>query len=66
MMLREGIIASKLQLTQRIYKGSPGQPIGTIRRCQTRELDWDKMFDLAIDPEKQRYRVESPPENQDT
>ena len=32
-----------------------------------RELDWEKMFDLAIDSEKaRRYRAESKPENEDT
>jgi len=32
-----------------------------------RSLDWTKMFELAIDPEKaKRYRAESSPENEDT
>ena len=32
-----------------------------------RDLDWEKMFDLAIDSEKaRRYRAESKPENADT
>ena len=32
-----------------------------------RNLDWDKMFELAIDPEKaRRYRASSVPEKEDT
>lgn len=31
-----------------------------------RDLDWQKMFELSIDPEKaRRYRAESKPENED-
>jgi len=32
-----------------------------------RNLDWSKMFQLAIDPEKaRRYRAESQPDSEDT
>jgi len=32
-----------------------------------RSLDWERMFELAIDPAKARlYRVESQPEEKDT
>ena len=32
-----------------------------------KKLDWEKMFTLAIDPEKaRRYRAESKPEREDT
>ena len=32
-----------------------------------KQLDWDKMFELAIDPEKARaYRESSEPEKEDT
>ena len=67
--MKEGIIASKIAAhAADIAKGLPGAAdwdyqMGVARR----ELDWDKMFDLAIDPEKaKRYRAESTPENQDT
>ena len=67
--VKEGIIASKIAAhAADIAKGLPGAAdwdyqMGVARR----ELDWDKMFDLAIDPEKaKRYRAESTPENQDT
>lgn len=67
--VKEGIIASKIAAhAADIAKGLPGAAdwdyqMGVARR----ELDWDKMFGLAIDPEKaKRYRAESTPENQDT
>ncbi|WP_195266981.1 phosphomethylpyrimidine synthase ThiC [Eubacterium sp. 1001713B170207_170306_E7] len=67
--VKEGIIASKIAAhAADIAKGLPGAAdwdyqMGVARR----ELNWDKMFDLAIDPEKaRRYRAESTPENQDT
>ena len=67
--VKQGIIASRIAAhAADIAKGLPGAAdwdyqMGVARR----ELDWDKMFDLAIDPEKaKRYRAESTPENQDT
>ena len=67
--VKEGIIASKIAAhAADIAKGLPGAAdwdyqMGVARR----ELAWEKMFGLAIDPEKaKRYRAESTPENQDT
>ena len=67
--VKEGIIASKIAAhAADIAKGIPGaadwdRAMGEARRA----LDWEKMFDLAIDPEKaRRYRAESTPENADT
>ena len=67
--VKEGIIASKIAAhAADIAKVLPGAAdwdyqMGVARR----ELDWEKMFGLAIDPEKaKRYRAESTPENQDT
>ena len=67
--VKEGIIASKIEAhAADIAKGLPGAAdwdyqMGVARR----ELAWEKMFGLAIDPEKaKRYRAESTPENQDT
>ncbi|MDO4289478.1 MAG: phosphomethylpyrimidine synthase ThiC [Eubacterium sp.] len=67
--VKEGIIASKIAAhAADIAKGIPGaadwdHAMGEARR----ELNWEKMFDLAIDPEKaRRYRAESTPENADT
>ena len=67
--VKEGIIASKIAAhAADIAKGLPGAAdwdyqMGVARR----ELDWEKMFGLAIDHEKaKRYRAESTPENQDT
>ena len=67
--VKEGIIASQIAAhASDIAKGLPGAAdwdyqMGVARR----ELDWEKMFGLAIDPEKaKRYRAESTPENQDT
>jgi len=32
-----------------------------------KKLDWEQMFDVAIDPEKaRRYRAEAAPEKEDT
>lgn len=67
--VKEGIIASKIAAhAADIAKGLPGAADWDYQMdVARRELDWDKMFDLAIDPEKaKRYRAESTPENQDT
>ncbi|MCC3867403.1 phosphomethylpyrimidine synthase ThiC [Terrisporobacter mayombei] len=67
--VKEGIIASKIAAhAADIAKGVKGatdwdNEISKARR----DLDWEKMFDLAIDSEKaRRYRTESKPENEDT
>ncbi|MDF9407393.1 phosphomethylpyrimidine synthase ThiC [Pelotomaculum isophthalicicum JI] len=67
--MKEGIIASRIAAhAADIAKGIPGarmwdDAMSTARR----NLDWERMFELAIDPEKARlYRVESQPEEKDT
>lgn len=67
--VKEGIIASKIAAhAADIAKGVKGatdwdNEISEARR----DLNWEKMFDLAIDGEKaRRYRTESKPENEDT
>ncbi len=67
--VREGIIATKIAAhAADIAKGVPGaidwdNQMGTARHM----LDWNAMFDLAIDPEKaRRYRESSKPEKEDT
>lgn len=67
--VKEGIVASKIAAhAADIAKGLPGardwdREMSTARK----NLDWEKMFSLAIDPEKaRRYREESMPEHADT
>ena len=66
---KQGIIASKIAAhAADIAKGIPGATDWDNAMSQARrDLDWEKMFDLAIDSEKaRRYRAESKPENEDT
>ena len=67
--MKEGIIAAKIAAhAADIAKGIPGakdwdKAMSTARK----NLDWEKMFELAIDPEKpRRYREESTPAHSDT
>lgn len=67
--MKEGIIASRIAAhAADIAKGVPGaarwdEEMSAARRS----LDWTRMFELAMDPEKAvRYRSESTPENEDT
>lgn len=67
--VREGIIASKIAAhAADVAKGIPealqwDHDMAVARR----NLDWDKQFELAIDPEKaKRYRATSTPEREDT
>ncbi|MEG2897078.1 MAG: phosphomethylpyrimidine synthase ThiC [Eubacterium sp.] len=67
--VKEGIIASKIAAhAADVAKGLPGAADWDYKMSEARrELNWDKMFDLAIDPEKaKRYRAASTPENSDT
>jgi phosphomethylpyrimidine synthase len=51
-----------------VAKGLPGAKDWDYEMSEARRnLDWEKQFDLAIDPEKaRRYRAESKPEKEDT
>lgn len=65
----EGIIATKIAAhAADIANGLPGARDWDNKMSKARqELDWEKMFDLAIDPEKaRRFRAESTPEHEDT
>ncbi|MEG0050817.1 MAG: phosphomethylpyrimidine synthase ThiC [Terrisporobacter sp.] len=67
--VKEGIIASKIAAhAADIAKGVKGATDWDNEMSKARrDLDWEKMFDLAIDSEKaRRYREESKPENEDT
>ena len=67
--VKEGIIASKIAAhAADIAKGVKGATDWDNEMSKARrDLDWKKMFDLAIDSEKaRRYRTESKPENEDT
>lgn len=67
--VKEGIIASRIAAhAADIAKGVPGASNWDKQMAQARRvLDWEKQFDLAIDPEKaRRYRASSKPEKEDT
>ena len=67
--VKEGIIASKIAAhAADIAKGLPGATDWDLQMDKARKvLDWEKMFDVAIDPEKaRRYRESSRPEKEDT
>lgn len=67
--MKEGIMASRIAAhAADIAKGIPGAREWDDRMSEARRnLDWEKMFQLAMDPEKaRRYREESKPENEDT
>ncbi|WP_417029557.1 phosphomethylpyrimidine synthase ThiC [Cloacibacillus evryensis] len=67
--VKEGIVAARIAAhAADIAKGVPGAREGDDRMSFARKkLDWEKMFELAIDPEKaRRYRAESKPEKEDT
>jgi phosphomethylpyrimidine synthase len=67
--LEEGIIAAKIAAhAADIAKGIPGA-VEWDRQMSTarRNLDWEKMFELALEPGKpKRYRAESKPEVENT
>ena len=67
--VKEGIIAARIAAhAADIAKGVPGAADWNRDMSLARKkLDWEKMFTLAIDPEKaRRYRAESKPEREDT
>ena len=64
-----GIIASRIAAhAADIAKGIPSAMDWDNEMSLARKnLDWEKMFSLAIDPEKaRRYRAEAKPEKEDT
>ncbi|MEG0314043.1 MAG: phosphomethylpyrimidine synthase ThiC [Erysipelotrichaceae bacterium] len=67
--VKEGIIASKIAAhAADVAKGIPGASQWDYDMSEARrELDWERMFELSLDPEKaRRYRANSKPENEDT
>lgn len=67
--VKEGIIASKIAAhAADVAKGVKGAIDWDHKMALTRRnLDWEAMFDTAIDPEKaRRYRKDSTPEREDT
>lgn len=67
--VREGIVASRIAAhAADLAKGIPGARRWDDTMSQARQaLDWEAMFDLAIDPEKpRRYRENSRPAEEDT
>ncbi|MEG0013249.1 MAG: phosphomethylpyrimidine synthase ThiC, partial [Cellulosilyticaceae bacterium] len=67
--VKEGIIASKIAAhAADVAKGIKGADSWDYEMSKARaNLDWEKQFDLAIDPDKaRRYRKESTPEKEDT
>ena len=67
--MEEGIIASKIAAhAGDLVKGIPGAAEWDRSMSEARAaIDWERMFSLAIDPEKaRRYRAESSPELEDT
>lgn len=67
--MKEGIIASKIAAhAADIANGIKGARDWDNEMSKARaDLDWEKMFDLSIDPDKaRRYRDESTPEHEDS
>jgi phosphomethylpyrimidine synthase len=67
--MREGLIAARIAAhAADIAKGVPGARDWDDKMSEARrKLDWGKMCELAIDPEKfRRYREESSPELEDS
>ena len=67
--VKEGIIAAKIAAhAADIAKGVPGAADWDYRMSEARKnLDWEAMFNLSMDPEKaRRYRAEAKPEKEDT
>lgn len=67
--VKEGIIASKIAAhAADIAKGIKGAADWDYKMSTARKnLDWEEMFRLSIDPEKaRRYRAQAKPEKEDT
>ena len=67
--VKEGIIAARIAAhAADIAKGIPNAAEWDDKMSMARhKLDWEKMFELAIDPEKARaYRESSKPQKEDT
>ncbi len=67
--VKEGIIAARIAAhAADIAKGIQGAKEWDHKMSDARKrLDWETMFQLAIDPEKaRRYRAASKPEKEDT
>lgn len=67
--VKEGIIASRIAAhAADIAKGVKGaRDWDDAMSAARKKLDWERMFSLAIDPEKaRRYRAEAAPEKEDT
>lgn len=67
--MKEGIVAAKIAAhAADIAKGLPGAAEWDRRMSEARrDLDWEKMFQLALDPEKaRRYRANSQPAEEDS
>lgn len=67
--VKEGIIASKIAAhAADIAKGIKGAAKWDREMSRARKsLDWERMFQLSMDPEKaRRYRAEAKPEKEDT
>lgn len=67
--VKEGIIASKIAAhAADVAKGVPNAIAWDHEMAMARrELNWEAMFDVAMDPEKaRRYRKDSTPEREDT
>ncbi len=67
--MKEGIIATRIAAhAGDIAKGIPGAREWDNKMSKARqELNWERMFELSIDPEKaSRYRHESKPEHDDS
>lgn len=67
--MKEGIIAAKIAAhAADLAKGIHNADKWDYKMSRARqELDWERMFSLAMDPEKaKRYRDESTPEDKDT
>jgi phosphomethylpyrimidine synthase len=67
--VKEGIIAARIAAhSADIAKGVKGATDWDMKMDKARKaLDWEAMFDVAIDPEKaRRYREEAKPEKEDT